>query len=129
MGAQYARRMNANVLRTIVVVTGLMWRGISSGGIDDEQSVVEDIGFVAAFLTTAAFVPQLMRVMKLRSAREISLGTFLMFSVGVFMWLIYGIYTGSRPVIASNVVTLVLSVSILILKLKYDRDAKKELGG
>jgi MtN3 and saliva related transmembrane protein len=90
---------------------------------------VEDIGFVAAFLTTAAFVPQLMRVMKLRSAREISLGTFLMFSVGVFMWLMYGIYTGSRPVIASNVVTLVLSVSILILKLKYDLDAKKELGG
>ncbi len=92
-------------------------------------SLVEDIGFVAAFLTTAAFVPQLMRVMKLRSAREISLGTFLMFSVGVFMWLMYGIYTGSRPVIASNVVTLVLSVSILILKLKYDVDAKKELGG
>jgi len=92
-------------------------------------SIVEDIGFVAAFLTTAAFVPQLMRVMKLRSAREISLGTFLMFSVGVFMWLMYGIYTGSRPVIASNVVTLVLSVSILILKLKYDLDAKKELGG
>jgi MtN3 and saliva related transmembrane protein len=92
-------------------------------------SLVEDIGFVAAFLTTAAFVPQLMRVMKLRSAREISLGTFLMFSLGVFMWLVYGIYTGSRPVIASNVVTLVLSVSILILKLKYDLDAKKELGG
>jgi len=67
--------------------------------------------------------------MKLRSAREISLGTFVMFSVGVFMWLMYGIYTGSRPVIASNVVTLVLSVSILILKLKYDLDAKKELGG
>lgn len=92
-------------------------------------NMVEDIGFVAAFLTTAAFVPQLMRVMKLRSAREISLGTFLMFSVGVFLWLMYGIYTGSRPVIASNVVTLVLSVSILILKLKYGLDAKKELGG
>jgi MtN3 and saliva related transmembrane protein len=92
-------------------------------------SGIEGIGFVAAFLTTAAFVPQLMRVMKLRSAREISVGTFLMFSVGVFMWLIYGVYTGSRPVIASNVVTLVLSVSILILKLKYDLDAKKELGG
>jgi MtN3 and saliva related transmembrane protein len=92
-------------------------------------SLVEDIGFVAAFLTTAAFVPQLLRVMKLRSAREISLGTFVMFSVGVFLWLMYGIYTGSRPVIASNVVTLLLSVSILILKLKYDFDAKKELGG
>src|SRR5579862_5030170 len=84
---------------------------------------VEGIGFVAAFLTTAAFVPQLLRVLRLRSAREISLPTFLMFSLGVFLWLIYGIYTGSKPVIASNLVTLVLSVSILVLKLRYDRPA------
>ena len=78
-------------------------------------------GFVAAFCTTAAFVPQLVRVLRLRSARDISLPTFLMFSVGVFLWLLYGFYTGSKPVIASNCVTLVLSVSILILKLRYDR--------
>jgi MtN3 and saliva related transmembrane protein len=90
---------------------------------------VENIGFAAAALTTAAFVPQLVRVMRLRSAREISLGTFLMFSVGVALWLVYGLYTGSKPVIASNVVTLVLSVSILMLKLKYDLGAKKELEG
>jgi MtN3 and saliva related transmembrane protein len=91
---------------------------------------VEGIGFVAAFLTTAAFVPQLLRVLKLRSAREISLGTFLMFSVGVLLWLVYGVYTGSKPVIASNAATLVLSVGILILKVKYDLSgAKKELGG
>jgi MtN3 and saliva related transmembrane protein len=88
---------------------------------------VEDLGFVAAFCTTAAFVPQLVRVLRLRSAREISLPTFLLFSVGVFLWLLYGIYTGSKPVIASNVVTLVLSVSILALKLRFDRDAVKEL--
>lgn len=88
--------------------------------------MVEDIGFVAAFCTTAAFVPQLVRVMKLRSARDISLGTFLLFSVGVFLWLVYGIYTGSKPVIASNLVTLALSVSILILKVKYDRKCLKE---
>ncbi len=83
---------------------------------------VEDIGFVAAFCTTAAFVPQLIRVIKLRSAREISLGTFLLFSTGVALWLLYGLYTGSRPVIVSNVVTLVLSLSILYLKLRYDRE-------
>jgi MtN3 and saliva related transmembrane protein len=88
---------------------------------------IEDLGFVAAFCTTAAFVPQLVRVLRLRSARDISLPTFLMFSVGVFLWLLYGIYTGSKPVIASNAMTLVLSVSILVLKLKYDRDALKEL--
>ena len=83
---------------------------------------VEYLGFIAAFCTTAAFVPQLVRVLRLRSARDISLPTFLMFSVGVLLWLIYGVYTGSKPVIASNVVTLVLSVSILILKLRYDRN-------
>jgi len=91
-----------------------------------DTRTVEDIGFVAAFCTTAAFVPQLLRVMKLRSARDISLGTFLLFSVGVFLWLVYGIYTGSKPVIASNLVTLGLSVSILILKVKYDRKCLKE---
>ena len=88
---------------------------------------VESLGFVAAFCTTAAFVPQLVRVVRLRSARDISLPTFLMFSVGVFLWLLYGIYTGSKPMIASNTVTLALSVSILVLKLRYVRRAMEEL--
>jgi MtN3 and saliva related transmembrane protein len=91
------------------------------------HATVDDLGFVAAFLTTAAFVPQLVRVLRLRSAREISLPTFLMFSAGVFLWLLYGIYSGSRPVIASNAVTLVISVSILVLKLRYDRNARNEV--
>ncbi len=91
------------------------------------SAAIEDLGFVAAFCTTAAFVPQLVRVLRLRSAREISLPTFLLFSVGVFLWLLYGMYTGSKPVIASNAVTLVLSLSILVLKLRYDRNAVKEL--
>jgi MtN3 and saliva related transmembrane protein len=88
---------------------------------------IEALGFAAAFCTTAAFVPQLVRVLRLRSAREISLPTFLLFSIGVFLWLLYGLYTGSRPVIASNGVTLVLSLSILFLKLRYDRRAAEEL--
>lgn len=91
------------------------------------SNTIQNIGFVAATLTTAAFVPQLVRVLKLRSARDISLPTFLMFSVGVFFWLLYGLYTGSRPVIASNAITLLLSVSILILKLRFDRKATEEL--
>jgi MtN3 and saliva related transmembrane protein len=88
---------------------------------------VEDLGFVAAFLTTAAFVPQLVRVVRLRTARDISMPTFLMFSVGVLLWLIYGLLAGSKPIIASNTVTLGLSVSILVLKLRYDSDAMREL--
>jgi MtN3 and saliva related transmembrane protein len=88
---------------------------------------VEHVGYAAAFCTTTAFVPQLTRVIRTRSARDISLPTFLLFSVGVFLWLLYGLYTGSKPVIASNSVTLVLSLSILILKLRYDRNAIKEI--
>jgi MtN3 and saliva related transmembrane protein len=88
--------------------------------------MVDNIGFVAAFCTTVAFVPQLVRVLKLRSAREISLGTFLLFSTGVFLWLIYGIYSGSKPVIASNAATLGLSLSILYLKMRYGRPPAKE---
>jgi MtN3 and saliva related transmembrane protein len=88
---------------------------------------VENLGFAAAFCTTAAFVPQLIRVLRLRSAREISLPTFMLFSVGVFLWLVYGLYTESKPVIASNGVTLILSLSILLLKLRYDRRALEEL--
>lgn len=84
----------------------------------------EIVGYVAAFCTTAAYVPQLVRVIHLRSAREISLPTFLLLSFGLFLWLLYGIYTHSGPVIASNTVTLVLSLSILFLKLKYDRHAR-----
>lgn len=87
---------------------------------------VDNLGFVAAFCTTVAFVPQLVRVLRLRSARDISLGTFLLFSVGVFLWLLYGIYSGSKPVIASNVATLGLSLSILYLKMRYDRGSLKE---
>jgi MtN3 and saliva related transmembrane protein len=88
---------------------------------------VEYLGFAAAFCTTAAFVPQLVRVIRLRSARDISLPTFLLFSIGVFLWLLYGLDIHSKPVIASNSVTLVLSVSILVLKLRYDRSAMREL--
>ncbi len=89
-------------------------------------SAVEQLGFFAAFLTTTAFVPQLVRVVRLRSARDISLGTFLMFSVGVLLWFVYGILSGSKPVMVSNGLTLLLSVSILILKLRFDHVSVRE---
>jgi len=86
------------------------------------STAVEGLGFVAAFCTTAAFVPQLVRVMRLRSARDISLPTFLLFSVGVFLWLLYGLYTGSMPIILCNAANLFLSMSIVFLKLRFDRN-------
>jgi MtN3 and saliva related transmembrane protein len=79
------------------------------------------IGSAAACCTTISFVPQLVRVWKLKSARDISLIMFLVFSLGVFLWLVYGIFIRSFPVILANAMTLALSLAILALKLRYDR--------
>ena len=79
------------------------------------------IGSVAAICTTISLVPQIIRVYRLKSAREISLIMFLVYSVGLFLWLLYGIFIRSFPVILSNSVTLVLSFAILVLKIRYDR--------
>ena len=82
---------------------------------------VNPVGYVAATATTLSFVPQLVRVLRVRSAREISLSMFLIFSAGVFLWLLYGLSIHSWPVIASNGITFVLALSILLLKIHYDR--------
>ena len=79
------------------------------------------IGTAAACCTTISFVPQLIRVWKLKTARDISLTMFSVFSAGVFLWLIYGIFIHSFPVFFANAVTLALSLAILFLKLRYDR--------
>ena len=84
---------------------------------------IEAIGYVAATLTTVSFVPQLLRVVKLRTARDISFGMFLIFTAGTFAWLVYGVLAHSRPVWIANAVTFVLSLSILVLKLRFDHEA------
>jgi MtN3 and saliva related transmembrane protein len=89
--------------------------------------MIDLIGYFAATCTTFSFLPQLIRVIRLRSARDISLGMFLVFSVGTVMWLVFGLLSHSKPMIAANAVTLALSISILILKLRFDRGAVKEV--
>ena len=77
------------------------------------------IGLLAGTLTTIAFLPQLTKTWKSKSAKDISLGMFLTFCSGVLLWLIYGILINALPVILANTVTLILSGAILALKLKY----------
>ncbi len=79
---------------------------------------VNTIGYAAATMTTVSFLPQMLRVIRLRSAREISLGMFLIFSL---FWLIYGVLVRSAPVMLANTVTLAFSLTILVLKLRFDR--------
>lgn len=74
------------------------------------------VGMAAGTLTTVSFVPQVIKIWKSRSAKDISTGMFLLFSLGVVLWLIYGVALHSTPIIVSNLVTLVLSLSIIVMK-------------
>jgi MtN3 and saliva related transmembrane protein len=80
---------------------------------------IELIGYLAATLTTAAFLPQVVQVWQSKSTKDLSLPTLLSFIAGVSMWLIYGLLLNSSPIIAANAVTLVLNLVILRFKLKY----------
>ena len=76
-------------------------------------------GLVAATLTVIAFFPQLMKTWKTKSTKDISLGMFSAFSVGVFLWFVYGILIGDLPVTIANLLTFIQAFIILMFKLKY----------
>jgi MtN3 and saliva related transmembrane protein len=77
------------------------------------------LGLVAAFLTTASFVPQVLRTWSTRSTKDISLAMFLAYTTGIGLWLVYGIFLHDIPIIASNAVTFILAATILGLKLRH----------
>ena len=78
------------------------------------------LGFLAGFLTTISFLPQVVKTWKSRSASDLSLGMFSVFSVGVICWLFYGLLLQEMPMILWNAVTLVLVLIIIVMKLKFD---------
>lgn len=84
----------------------------------------ELVGSIAAFLTTVAFVPQAYKVYKTNQTKDLSLFLFLIFSLGVFMWLIYGIMKEDLPIIIANSITLFLSLYILYKKISIDNSKK-----
>jgi MtN3 and saliva related transmembrane protein len=87
---------------------------------------MEWIGYIAGFCTTIAFLPQVIRTYKTRSAKDISLGMYLVFCFGVIMWLFYGFSIHSMAIIWANFATIILAGSMLIMKLIFDRREKNE---
>ncbi len=77
------------------------------------------LGLGAGFLTTVAFIPQVARIWRTKSARDVSLHTFVTFTAGVALWLAYGIVMQEPPMILWNAVTLVLAGAILAMKLRF----------
>lgn len=78
------------------------------------------LGLLAGLFTTLAFIPQVTKTWRSKSSRDISMGMFVLFTLGVFLWLIYGILIQSMPIIISNSVTFVFALSVVIMKLRYD---------
>ena len=77
------------------------------------------VGYVAGLLTTMAFVPQALKTFRDRKTQDISLGMYIMFCAGVVLWLVYGVMIEAPPVIMSNIITIVLSGAILVLKIRH----------
>jgi MtN3 and saliva related transmembrane protein len=79
----------------------------------------EIIGLIAAVLTTAAYVPQVYKTWKTKSAGNISLTMYIAMFIGILLWLIYGIHLNSLAMILANSVTAILTLIILVFKLRY----------
>jgi MtN3 and saliva related transmembrane protein len=77
------------------------------------------IGLAAGTLTTIAFVPQVTKIWRTRSTKDLSLGMFLVLCCGIILWLVYGYLTDDIPLLLANGATLCLAATILVFKLKY----------
>ena len=78
------------------------------------------IGLVAAACTTISFLPQAIRTIKTKHTKDLSLAMYLIFTTGIFLWLIYGILVQDLPLIIANIITFLFALTILILKIKYN---------
>lgn len=90
------------------------------------MSSIDILGFVAAFCTTVSFLPQAIKVIKTNNTAALSLMMYSIFTVGVGLWLLYGIFRQDPAIIVANVITIALSLCILFIKVRNDVFAKKE---
>jgi MtN3 and saliva related transmembrane protein len=77
------------------------------------------IGTLAATLTTASFVPQVLHTLRTKDVSGISLSMYSAFTLGVALWLVYGLLLGAWPIVIANAITVSLATCILVMKLRY----------
>lgn len=77
------------------------------------------LGLIAAFCTAFSFLPQVIKTIRTKNTRDLSLGMYSVFSLGILLWLVYGLLIRDIPLILANTITLMLAVTILFLKIKY----------
>ena len=82
---------------------------------------IDLVGFLAALLTTIAFLPQLYKTWQTKSADDVSLIMLILFITGLICWIIYGLKINSMPILFANMITFIFNFSILILKITYSK--------
>ena len=87
---------------------------------------VDIFGYFAAILTTAAFLPQLIKTLKTKKADDVSLTTLIMFIIGVVSWIIYGFKISSKPILIANFITVILNLLILFSKIYFSKTLSKQ---
>jgi MtN3 and saliva related transmembrane protein len=83
------------------------------------MSIVTLIGLAAATLTTMSLIPQAVKVIKTRHTKDLSLAMYSGFTIGIALWLVYGVMVNDIPIIAANAISIVFAATILFMKLKY----------
>lgn len=83
------------------------------------MELIDLTGYIAASLTTLSFVPQAWHTFTTRDVRGISLGMYSAFTLGVALWLAYGLLLGAWPIVVANAITLALAAAILVMKLRF----------
>lgn len=85
------------------------------------MNALDLLGLVATCFTTSSFVPQVWRTWKTRDVSGISLPTYVIITIGLALWLVYGWLRGDLPLIVANAVMVVLTGAITVMKLRYDQ--------
>jgi len=80
---------------------------------------VEMVGLIAGICTTIAFLPQIIKILKTRHVKDISLWMYVIMTSGIFLWMVYGILLGRVPIILANGISFVLCLTVVITKIRY----------
>ena len=83
------------------------------------MNMITIVGLAAAACTTFSFLPQAIKVIKTKNTKDLSLAMYSIFTAGVFLWLVYGVFVRDIPIIIANSITFILAATILIMKIRY----------
>jgi MtN3 and saliva related transmembrane protein len=92
----------------------------------EDFNFITPLGLIAGVLTTIAYLPQLIKTWKTKSAHDLSWSMLIVLCAGIVLWLVYGFYERDIPIIAANIVTFIFAGMILMLKIRYKSTPSEE---